>query len=587
MSDRDRGPGTPGRHPLDERLDIPALHRLASVAPRSVDEDLVIHEILSGVREVISCHRPVLFLYDEDGDQMTIYSTEDGPAQRLSMSEPSVVRRVFHSGRGEIVNDLIADADTSPLVADAFGARQIVGAPLSTGGKRLGVVTAINSKRSGFTEDDLARLSVLADQGALALENSQLRAAFHRQSQELEGLHRMSRVMTSSESMDHVISSSVGIVADLIECEKVAVLLYQPEGELLIAHPKAIGIPPEEIESLRVSLAQPSLASTVFRTDAPLISNDAPNDAWVNPILQQMLKMETALVVPLRTSGDPLGVLMTVNATKGHFDRADTRFAALLANRIATIVESIRARDLERALVQKLRETDQTKSDFVSMLAHELKGPMTTVMGFTQVLHDQFDKLTDEKREHILNLVMRETSRLSRLVSDLLDLSRMEAGTLRYDFVETSFNEVLDQILEVHTSLRAKHMLISEVPDDLPQVWADPDRLRQVLINLITNATRYSPENTTVTIAAEAVQVDGKKSLKVTVIDEGIGIAPEDQDRVFDKFSMLEKPGWVKKGTGLGLYITRGIVHAHGGNLWVDSARGRGAKFNFTLPLAD
>jgi signal transduction histidine kinase len=144
----------------------------------------------------------------------------------------------------------------------------------------------------------------------------------------------------------------------------------------------------------------------------------------------------------------------------------------------------------------------------------------------------------------------------------------------------------LDNILTVHPSLMAQHLITPELDPTLPKVLGDKDRLRQVMINLLTNATRYAPEGTSITVSADVVEEGGTPFVRVCVADEGIGIAEEDRDRIFTKFSMLPKPAWVKKGTGLGLFITRGIVETHGGRIWVESEAGSGSRFYFTLQVA-
>ena len=232
-------------------------------------------------------------------------------------------------------------------------------------------------------------------------------------------------------------------------------------------------------------------------------------------------------------------------------------------------------------MVHQLREIDHTKSDFISMLAHELKGPMTTVLGFSHML--QGDSIPQERRSEVLEIISREVSRLSRLVSDLLDMSRMEAGSVNYSFEAVDVAEITDSILRVHPSLASKHLVTSDIPRDLPRVKADPDRLRQALINLLTNATRYSESGTLVTIDAEVIDEPEGPRVCLSVKDEGIGISDEDKIKVFSKFVMLEKPNWVTKGTGLGLYITKGIVESHGGRIWVESEQGSGSIFRMTL----
>ena len=234
-------------------------------------------------------------------------------------------------------------------------------------------------------------------------------------------------------------------------------------------------------------------------------------------------------------------------------------------------------------MVDRLREADRHKSDFVSMLAHELRGPMTTVMGFATTLEQHGDTLPEQKKKDILRIIVRETERLSRMVNDLLDVSRMESGAINYEIVPMDLTELIDSTLGTHESFHHAHLVDLDIEPDLPKILGDRDRLSQVLINLLTNATRYSPEGTTIRIAVHKSDSGG---VHISVTDQGIGIATDDQARIFDKFAMLPKPDWAQKGTGLGLFITRGIVEAHNGRIWVDSTAGQGTTFNITLPTA-
>jgi signal transduction histidine kinase len=367
-------------------------------------------------------------------------------------------------------------------------------------------------------------------------------------------------------------------------CEQIGILLHDEETGDLVLHRHDGLAPFAQAPELSVALAHPSLVATVFRTNTPLYTNEAPTDEWVGPDLAEAFGAESMLVVPLSTGPRPSGVLVAVNAKKGHFDDDDIRFAMLLGARVASVLDSSRARERERNLVAQLKEADRTKSEFVSMLAHELNGPMTTIIGFSQSLKDAWQRISDERRSDILEIMNKEVARLARLVNDLLDVSRMEAGTLRYDFEPTSVAELVNSILEVHSSLRVDHPIEADIPPDLPPIRADRDRLRQVVINLLTNATRYSPKGTTIGISAELV-VD-EDQVQISVTDQGIGIPEEDRERIFGKFAMLPKPSWVKKGTGLGLFITKGIIDAHGGKLWVESEPGKGSTFNFSVAVA-
>ena len=571
-----------GREPRQAELNT--LYRIATVGAREGDLRFAIREALRAIGDIVPCQRGLVFIYDEEKDRLRSFAGKGEEQTALPLTEPGIIRRVFHSGRAEVINDVTADRDANPELQDEYGSRNVVIAPLVLGEARLGVIGAVNSPRGAFTDVELEHLALLGDRIAPSIRLAQLHTTIERQEREMEGLQRLSRLVEAQESLEYVIGESVRIVNDLVDCTTVLVFLYNEDENALCLERPALGLAGDV--DIKVPLDEPSLASTVFRTASPLISNDAVNDAWVSPRLRELTGMKNSMAVPLLTDRAPIGVLEAINSNKGAFDEEDMRFTTLFGGRVGGVIELSRARVRERGLMHKLREADQAKSDFVSILAHELKGPMTTIMGFGQTLEQHWDTIEDSKRAQFLGIIYRETERLSHMVSDLLDMSRMESGTLRYEMESMSLSELVDNVLTVHTSLTSRHGLKVEVPSNLPEVYADRERVRQVVLNLVTNATRYSPEGTTITVGAARGGGDDNGWVRVAVADEGIGIAEEDAERIFNKFSMLPKPAWTKKGTGLGLFITKGIVDAHGGRLWVESEPGEGSTFYFTLPVA-
>jgi K+-sensing histidine kinase KdpD len=565
--------------------ELEALYAVAGLSAVHTDPSEIIKHILRVVEEVTSCDRALLFVHQTDADRMDVYSSVPVEDDRVALADTGIIGRIWMNQSVEIVNDSKADPDSQTSIPVLAQARQLIGAPLTVGENRVGVVAALNSRRGAFSDEDLRVVSILGDRIALTLENSQLLKALQRQVLELEGLQKLAKLLTSADAVERVIGESIRIVLELLSCEKSAILLFDEESNCLVAHPPVFGISDEELTGLKISLDEPSLGATVFRTNTALASNDAETDAWVTGRIQELLSMHAVLVVPLTTGAQPIGILMAVDPQKGYFDDMDLEFTSLLGRQIAAILESSLSRQREKELMKQLKEADRTKTEFVSMLAHELKGPMTTIMGFATTLKDQRAKLSDEKQDHILSIVAKEIERLSRLVNDLLDVSRMEAGSLKYDLEPMSFFEVVEGVLTVHTSLRSMHAVASDIQPDFPKVVGDKDRIRQVMINLLTNATRYSHEGTTITISG-SLSEDGRTA-RIAVADEGIGVPEADRERVFDKFAMLPKPGWVKKGTGLGLFITKGIIEAHGGRIWVEEGDPKGTVFVFTLPVTN
>jgi signal transduction histidine kinase len=237
------------------------------------------------------------------------------------------------------------------------------------------------------------------------------------------------------------------------------------------------------------------------------------------------------------------------------------------------------------AEIEGLRAENRKISTLVNHLAHELRTPLTSITGFSEFLLKNGSRQSPEKLRYYCEILFLESSRLSRMVDNLLDLSRMRAGKLGLTRVPTQLADIAERSL-VSLQLQAaekKIELRSALAPDLPTVDVDPDKLQQVLTNLLANAIHYSPDGSIVEVG---VRLDPGE-LHVWVRDNGVGIAPEDQARVFDEFYRVENEGAPSaKGSGLGLPISKTIVELHGGQIGVESELGVGSRFYFSLPLA-
>ncbi len=257
------------------------------------------------------------------------------------------------------------------------------------------------------------------------------------------------------------------------------------------------------------------------------------------------------------------------------------------------ITEQLQAEEDLKRHNEELRELDKMKDSFLSSVSHELRTPLTSIRSFSEILlrYDQEDTATQKE---FLGIINAESERLTRLINDVLDLSRIEAGGMVWNDELLEFDLVIHGIVPAHQrALDAKSIRLGlDLPSGLPPVLADPDRMRQVVTNLLINAIKFSHEGGEIRILAEAVE--GGRSgdpctwVKVSVTDQGIGIDEKDFETIFDKFrqvttdTMKAKP----QGTGLGLHICKDIILHYGGKIWVESEKGKGSTFCFTLPVA-
>src|SRR5579884_835244 len=231
------------------------------------------------------------------------------------------------------------------------------------------------------------------------------------------------------------------------------------------------------------------------------------------------------------------------------------------------------------------RLVEQVKSDFVSTVSHELRTPLTSIYGFAETLLRQDVMFGEEERQTFLRYIATESQRLTAIVDTLLNVARLDTGDLQVNMAETDVRDVVGQVLESAAASSGNgHRFVLELPDEPLAARADPEKLRQVCAILVDNALRYSPEGGTVTVGAAR----HRDTVEVRVSDEGIGIPQSDQEQIFRKFyrgadaALRAGAG----GTGLGLFIARGLVTAMGGRIWVSSREGEGSCFSFELPAA-
>ncbi len=281
-------------------------------------------------------------------------------------------------------------------------------------------------------------------------------------------------------------------------------------------------------------------------------------------------------LVPLRAGDRVVGVLgLTRQPGAPAFTRDEDRTIASVAHQVAQAIERARLRE-EAIAADVLRRADELKTTLLHSVSHNLRTPLAAIKAAAgSLLQDGVAAEPDLRRELVL-AIDRETDRLNRIIENLLDMSRLEAGVLHPNKQLYPLAELVNDVVGRMRPLAAEHRVVVDVPDDLPPVPLDYVQVDQVLSNLLENAFKYAPAGSEVRVVAR--QVNG--AVRVSVIDHGPGIAPEEQGRVFDRFYRGAR------GIGLGLAVARGLVEAHGGKIWAETTPGGGATISFTLPLA-
>jgi signal transduction histidine kinase len=413
---------------------------------------------------------------------------------------------------------------------------------------------------------------------ARAAEAERLRDELGHRVDVLETANRCARALGSSLELDEAFGAFIRELRGLVPFERTAIVLVEGETATTMATAgRGAGeiFPPGNSDPIAGSLLERVLdGKMVVRRD--LTEQDYPADERL-----LALGLRSELVAPLLLGARTIGMLSLSRDRPDAFSQDEIELIALLGRLVATAVQNIRAYEAERRRVEELGRLSQLRADFVSLVSHELRSPMAAVIGAARTLQDRWRMLSATQRESFLALIGDETARLAELVGDVLDTSRIEAGTFSYRFEQVDLGRVVDEAVETAVMAQQEVPVVASVRGPLPAIRGDRTRLRQVLGNLIENAVKYSPEGGEVRVSAVA----GNGAVRIAVRDAGPGIPREQQGRIFEKFGRAEVEGGSKPGTGLGLFIARSIAEAHGGSLDVSTGAERGSTFTLKLPV--
>jgi signal transduction histidine kinase len=412
-----------------------------------------------------------------------------------------------------------------------------------------------------------------------AAEAEELRDELGSRADVLDATNRCARALSSSLDLEQAFAAFIRELRGLVEFERTAIVLIE-DGHLRVfaAAGEAADrvFPPGSIASISGSVVEYLIRSgqTMYREDMSEPRYDEEKDFLA-------LGLRSRVIAPLLSGAETIGAISIVRREPGAFGSSEIELMSLLGRLVGSAVQNIRAYEAERATVEELRKLSALRADFVSLVSHELRSPMASVIGSARTLQQRWRELTPEQRESFLALIAHETSRLADLIGDVLDTSRIEAGTFSYSFADVDLAQLVRDSAAAAEHGQDEVAIRAVVLGPLPVVRGDRDRLRQVLVNLIDNAVKYSPPGDEVQV--EAASSNGRVVIEVR--DRGPGISPEHQRVIFEKFGRVQVGEAAKPGTGLGLFIARSIAEAHGGSLEVRSAPERGATFRLSLPV--
>jgi len=476
--------------------------------------------------------------------------------------------------------------------------RSWVVVPLLRQAEGVGAIGVTRREPGGFTDDEITLLRTFADQAVIAIENVRLFKELQARTQdltrsvdELIALGEVGRALSSTLDLETVLQTIVRRANQLAGTAGCSIWEYDEgcqEFRLRVSH-----YPDERDAALLQALGRVTaiprgqgVTTQVFELRQPVQIHDITvPGVYESPIRQAVIETghRALLGVPLLSEDEVIGVLAVTRKMPGTFEPEIVQLLSTFATQSALAIQNAR---LFREIEQKGRELEAAsrhKSEFLANMSHELRTPLNAIIGFSEVLAEGMFGEINEKQTEYLNDILESGRHLLSLINDILDLSKIEAGRMELEATDFDLPTAIENalILVRERAGRRGITLGREIDERLGTIRADERKVKQVLLNLLSNALKFTPEGGRIDVRAGVV--DGMA--EISVADTGVGIAPEDQEAVFEEFRQVGTAAKKVEGTGLGLALSRKFIELHGGRIWVKSQVGVGSTFTFTLPV--
>ena len=480
-------------------------------------------------------------------------------------------------------------SDTNTFLK-SLGLSSLVIVPLQTSSDPVGFMVAGSQSKIEIDAREIHTFQIVGNSISVAIERQRLLREAQRRAVELQTAAEIARDTTSTLSQEILLDRIVNLLKDRFGYYHCSIFLLDETNTYAIIQ-ESTGEAGKLMKQNKHKLAvgSKSVIGTCIASGQVVIVNDTNLSPvfYPNPLL---LETRSEMGIPLKIGGRIIGALDLQSTSINAFSENEVAVIKILSDQISVAIENARAYALSQQAVQDMRELDRVKSQFLANMSHELRTPLNSVIGFSRVILKGIDGPINKVQEQDITSIYNSGMNLLNMINEILDLSKIEAGKMELQLEDVNIVDVIQKAISTATGLIKDKpiLLIEKLPENLPSVKADALKIGQVVLNLISNAIKFT-EKGSVTIEAMLSQAPNlSPELKVIVSDTGAGIAAADQSKLFQRFSQVDdSPTRKTGGTGLGLSISRSLIELHGGKIGLQSSEpGKGSIFYFTLPLS-
>jgi signal transduction histidine kinase/ActR/RegA family two-component response regulator len=601
LDDQEPGTGDGGRlrdHEVAEQL-MAADAVLIALGRSSSDAGAVLATVAESAQRLCRCQGVQIYLLH--GDEFELAATvglspelEHYVAQHpLRRDRDSIAGRVALDRRIHQVTDVLTDPEYGRRdVQEIAGYRTLISAPLIIDDEVVGAISLWRTKVEPFDEPTTTMLRAFAAQAAAAVRNVHLvralearRLELARKVEQLQALSEVGETVSSTLVLDDVLFKIILNAVRFAECDGGSIMEYVEAERCFLARTTYPASPDllAGLRRLRIELDE-TLVGMAAREGRPI---GIPDIALVERDVHLQLLFEdgwrSVLAVPVLRGGQIIGAMVVRRKTPGEFTNEVKEFMETFAGQSALAVFNAKVfRELERKTAE-LQVASQHKSDFLASMSHELRTPLNAIIGFSEVLLERMFGELNERQDEYLRDILNSGKHLLELLNEILDLSKVEAGRMELEVSVFSLRRTIEHAIALVRERAALHSIAVtlEMDPSLDLIETDELRFKQVMLNLLSNAVKFTPNGGRVAVRA----VGTGQRLAVTVTDNGIGIRPEDRERIFESFQQGQRSPSREEGTGLGLTLCRRIVTLMGGTMSLQTEVGVGSTFGFTVPL--
>lgn len=568
--------------------------------------------IMQRTCDLLEVQQAALFLAESPMAELRLIAASGGLPETPLLRPPGIGVEgwVMRRGRPIAVVNPAADGRFAPLPpwSDALPAEAIkvtAAVPVRSRERLVGVLAVVNGAEEGVATPSrhplndasfaelLPFLAVLADLVGLALENSHILHRQERRTQLIRLLHTIAALPASesTESLAHTITDQL---CTITKAEIATILLHSLATDELVAFGTSdtqLGRLQRERGLDHIPLATSGPLLQVFQHGEPLRIEDA--DELADLPLVHALGIQSILIVPLHIGQINQGLVVLAATRPGTFSDDDLSFLTFISVRLGYALHQETLTD-ELAAAEQARIRQDERESFISVVAHDLKNALAAIAGSSHLALRRAARGDPSYSQKALAVVVVKAAQALQLVNDMVDVNNVDAGRFRLFIAPFDLVTLLREEVEGAQGLSARHSVMLATELEAIEISADPQRLRQVLGNLLANAVRYASDGGSIRVELSATVAQGASAagaaalpqdVQITVADQGMGIAAEDLPHIFDRF-YRGRGEYVASGSGLGLYIAAAIIDQHGGRIWADSTPGVGARFHITLPVS-